>query len=211
MEIKFKVEPKTEAELEEWYFVNVVIPKLAGCGFEKRFHRKQSLISEQQTIYTRMEEKLVNVGAIVALVGERGLGKTTLAAALAQKRAADESLCPSGQTVLYRKMTGLIEKYKALYADFGSIDAEDARISRDAICRNPGLLVIDELHEGDDQKMKSRVLVDIVDRRYAALKDTILISNQLPDDFMATTSDSILSRLNEHGEILECVWPSFRE
>lgn len=82
--------------------------------------------------------------------------------------------------------------------------------ARAAYCRLK-LAVIDELHECDDQKMKDRVLTDILDRRYSANTDTVLISNQTAEDFQATTSDSVLSRLAQHGAIVPCEWESFRK
>ena len=48
-------------------------------------------------------------------------------------------------------------------------------------------------------------------KRYGAMKDTILISNQTPDVFQKAIGSSILSRLQETGAIIQCDWPSFRE
>lgn len=200
----------TDQEIREWMFRNEVIPRILEGGFDRRFIPGLEMPTKQKWAYDQMKGKLKGVGAIVALVGVRGSGKTHMTAELAKERAANEELSPSGRQVIYRRMTALVTKYKALYADFGSIDSDVALDSRDAICRNPELLVIDEIHESDDQKLKNRILTDLVDRRYAGLKDTILISNQSPEEFQRTTSDSILSRLGQHGMIIPCKWPTFR-
>lgn len=195
-----------------------VFPMIGRWGFEKRFQQEISALSPPQAIvYGKMTRRLKGVGAIVALVGERGLGKTTLAARFAMETAwycHKESVKPDGPrrfpVVVYRKAARLIARYKPLYADYGSVDTEALLESLDFLCRQQEFLVIDEVHDCDDQKMKMRVLTDLIDRRYAACRDTILIANQTPDDFAASIGDSVLSRLNEHGAILPCSWPTFR-
>jgi DNA replication protein DnaC len=106
-------------------------------------------------------------------------------------------------------MSDLVSRLKSLYADFGSIDAERQSNFSERLC-DESLLVIDEIHECDEMRVKDRVLTDIVDKRYARRRDTILISNQTVDDFRHTANDSVLSRLTEHGGIFLCDWRSFR-
>lgn len=114
------------------------------------------------------------------------------------------------RTMTYKKLTGIVSKLKALYGDFGTIEAERL----EALAQHyatVNLLVIDELQEcGDDSRHKDRILTDLIDRRYAGLRDTILITNQTAQEFQSTTNASILSRLNEHGEVIICRWGSFR-
>lgn len=205
--IPIPANPATDEQIAAWFWQNEVVPRLSSFG--ERFQDPIRLIPPQAAALKKVKARLKGVGAIVALVGVRGIGKTTLTAAIAQERAAKEGFPPNYRTVLYRQMVSLISKYKPLYSDMGSINIEALTESRDAVCRK-NLLVVDELHECDDQRLKNKILTDIIDRRYADRLDTILISNQTPADFRATTSDSILSRLSEHGTILECKWPSFR-
>lgn len=201
---------RTQAEIDEWNFKYVVCSRLEAAGFDERFFKKIELVPKQLSAYRAMKKHLTTCGAIVALVGIRGTGKTSLCSTLAQERAAVEDEVPHVHTVLYRKMARLVMRFKPLYADYGSIDTESSMQVLDGLCGNHNLLVIDEVHETDDNKMKNRILVDIIDRRYAKLKDTILISNQTPAEFRKATSDSILSRLSEHGTIINCNWTSFR-
>ncbi len=82
--------------------------------------------------------------------------------------------------------------------------------SLENLCQNQEFLIIDEVHDCGDMKFTNKVLTDLIDRRYSACRDTVLIANQTGADFAASIGDSILSRLNEHGAILECKWPSYR-
>lgn len=194
-----------------------IFPMIERWGFESRFHAEHEMPQAQRDTYEQVRVLLKGRGAIIALAGPRGLGKTTIAAQLAideawrnYRSSIRESGPPHHGHVIYRKAAKLISRYKSLFADFGSVETEPLLESLDYLCRHQELLVIDELHDCDDQKMKLRVLTDLIDRRYSMERDTILISNQTPEDFAATVGDSILSRLNEHGAILQCNWPSFR-
>ena len=94
----------------------------------------------------------------------------------------------------------------------GTIDGEKLEQYRTFLTKILELLIIDEIHEvSEDSKHKDRILTDLLDTRYAAKRDTILISNQSAEEFARTTNPSILSRLNEHGGIISCDWQSFRD
>lgn len=212
---KAKAVPQTE------YYRHIFDTKICEAvhnwGFKDRFMFQQEMDGSQLKTYEQMKSKLRGVGAIVALVGERGLGKTTMVAQFAIEKAWSNyhnTMSETGpkviQHVIYRKCARVISRYKPLYADYGSTDTETLEDSLRYLCEQQEFLCIDEVHDCDDQKMKMRVLTDLVDRRYACNRDTILIANQTPDDFAATIGDSILSRLGEHGAILSCKWDSFR-
>lgn len=202
----------------------VIFPMIERWGFESRFHCDRTspetgleCVGKQKAMLDKVRGLLRGRGAIIALIGPRGLGKTTIASQLAIDEAwrnyrstIRESGPPHHRHVIYRKAAKLISRYKSLFADFGSTETEALLESLDYLCRHQELLVIDELHDCDDQKMKLRVLTDLIDRRYSCQRDTVLIANQTAQDFAASVGDSILSRLNEHGAILECFWKSWR-
>lgn len=207
-----KVPPSTPEQLAEWEWNNEILPHLKASQIPDRFHRREiEWNAKQRNVFMQCEKLCTGTGAIVALVGERGLGKTTIAAQMILRRAQSALPCPWHRRPPYRKAAHLVAKYKSLYSDYGSIETERLTESRNSLAKDHPLLIIDELHECDDQKMKDRVLTDLIDLRYGHLADTILISNQTPEEFTQTTSDSILSRLSEHGRIIKCSWPSFRE
>lgn len=217
------VKPVPAADVLAWEMKHEIAPRLADLGFAERFRREIPDYGEpkQAKAAAQCRGKLIQTGAIVALVGLRGVGKTTIAAQLAIERVrawlAWHAVPPEGRLewpplgmARYRKAADLVARYKSLYADFGSINAERLAEQRNYECREWSLLVIDEVHECDDQKMKDRVLTDIIDRRYSARTDTLLISNQSVEDFKVTTNPSVMSRLGEHGCIIPCSWRSFR-
>lgn len=202
---------RTPEELAAWEWENDTLPRLRDSGLEPRFHAR---ITEwgnvkQKAVYDRVSALLCRKGAIFALVGPRGTGKTTICSQLIVDRAVNTALPPWERQPPYRKMVALVARFKAFYADFGTIDMESLRSSRESFANCP-FAVIDEIHECDDMKMKSRVLTDLLDLRYSRRNDTVLISNQTPEEFRTTTSDSILSRLAEHGSIIDCTWQSWR-
>lgn len=211
--------PMPEAEFRKYLLAHTIYPAIERWGFESQFHfeRLGEMIPMQRDVYLGTKQLLRNKGAIVALVGPRGLGKTTVAAQIAIDQAwknYESSIRETGPRsyahVVYRKTAKLVGRYKSLFADYGSVDTDSLMESLDYFCREHELVVIDELHDCDDQKMKLRVLTDVVDRRYSMCRDTILISNQTAEDFSATVGDSIFSRLNQFGAIIECKWESFR-
>lgn len=201
----------TEEEIRKWEWENEIRPRLETTRLPNRFWpRVKTWNPKQKEQFDRCQSMCVGRGAIIALLGLRGVGKTTIAAEIIHERVLNEDILPWHRLPPYRKMSDLISFFKPLYADFGSIDLERLTNRRNDFCRWHPLVVIDELHDCEDQKMKNRILTDILDRRYAFQVDTIVISNQTPAEFQDTTSDSVLSRLCEHGQIIHCKWKSFR-
>lgn len=202
---------RSDAEVEAWNFENEVIPRLKESGFEARYHsRVENWNPDQRSVFDICVSECRGAGATIVLAGLRGTGKTTICAQLAILRAENSDLAPSHRSPWYRKLADIVARYKPIYSDFGSTQTDSLMSSRDTLCRQP-LVFIDEINECEDLKLKSRMLTDIIDRRYSAKKDTILISNQTPEDFRASTSGSILSRMIEHGRIIPCNWQSFRQ
>ena len=70
--------------------------------------------------------------------------------------------------------------------------------------------MIDEVHERAVTQAENATLINIIDRRYDARRCTVLIANQDKSEFAAAMGPSIVSRIHETGEALECDWPNFR-
>lgn len=200
-----RVKCASDKEISEWDERNNTIPMIRKSKLPARFHR--ALVDwgcdPQERVYRDVSAGLNLEGAIVVMVGARGTGKTTIAGQLVRGEAENGWIAP------YRKMVDLISEFKVLYGDMGGIDVERKTRDRDWLCTRR-LMVIDELHECEESRLKNRVLTDVLDRRYSAHKDTVLISNQTPEEFAACTSDSVLSRIQEHGFIVRCEWDSWR-
>lgn len=196
-------------------------PKLLNAGFHHRHVQNLHLGKEQAAVLNRLQNRLTGIGAIIALVGPRGVGKTTLAGILAREwawadyksifdKADGKCRTVKNRYVILKKMTSIVAKLKAFYGDFGTIEISKLEQFRQFLV-TCDLLVVDELHEVDeDSRHKARTLTDILDCRYAAQRDSILISNETEKEFRQNISTSIMSRLSEHGAIISCNWPSYR-
>jgi len=205
----------TDEQCREYAWKYDVLPRLRGGGWPPRFHKIATEWKPGQ-LETLEETKslLKGNGAIVALIGPRGLGKTTIAAQIAIEAAMDEDEkfqeLPWCRIVPYWKLSEMIARFKPIYADFGSKDGEGLIQRHKRLCSNNPLIVIDEIHVCEEQKIKNRLVIDTLDRRYANLKDSIIISNESPEEFQENTDPSILSRMKEHGCIIHCTWESWR-
>ncbi len=90
---------------------------------------------------------------------------------------------------------------------FGGSGSEKAVI--DAYVK-PAVLVLDEMQERGQTPWEDRLLTHLIDRRYAAKKDTLLLSNQTSKQFQEAMGESVVSRILQTGGIAVCDWESFR-
>jgi len=216
-EVLARVQPVSHSAYRQHVWQSEVRPALRRWGIQERHLAPLDDFghARQARAFEAVCDHMKGVGAIVALIGIRGCGKTTIAAQFARRlawRNHEYAQRPGMPNVCcrYLKASDLVGRFKSLYADFGSVDGERLMESRAFFCQELEYLVIDELHEVADQKLAARLIPDLLDRRYAAKRDTLLISNQTPEDFQASMSDSVLSRLQEHGMIIPCNWESWR-
>lgn len=213
--------PVSAAQKLQFDLTTDIFQRLERSHWPLRFHREITGdwgCPRQAKTFARCREMFQRKGAVVALVGERGTGKTTIGAQLALARAwedlrsrEDAGVPTTDRATPYRKLTDLLARYKALYADFGTVNPERLAESRDILCRDHDLIVIDEIHECEELKTRERMLTDLIDRRYSMRNDTLLICNLTGDAFNAEIGDSVKSRISEHGAVLECTWGSWRE
>lgn len=145
-------------------------------------------------------EPLLGQGAIIPIVGTRGSGKTQLAV------EAVRHVCRLHRPCLYTKAMGVF------------LDIRDGMKTKDKSEREaiqalikPSLLVIDAMEVRGETDFENRVLDYLVDLRYDEGLDTILISNQTRKEFGESLGLSIISRIHESGDIVECSWESFRK
>lgn len=107
------------------------------------------------------------------------------------------------------RYTTAVELFVTIKETYGDNAQRSEKAAIDLFVK-PDLLVIDEVQERAGTEWEQRLLAAIVDRRYAAMKDTILVGNLKPEDVQRELGTSIASRAQETGGIYVADWPSFR-
>jgi len=157
-------------------------------------------VNEQYAVAIARLRGLLDEPAMIALVGQRGTGKTHAASATVN------GFCLAGRSAMYTRATDVYLAVRETFRNSGG--ASEAEILRRYT--RPALLVVDEIQIGAGSEWEGNTLTHIIDERYASLRSTILIANLTPEDFVKRIGDSIASRLQETGGIVLCTWPSFR-
>lgn len=142
---------------------------------------------------------LIGGGFLVALIGNRGTGKTQAAVVAAIRAIKVE------RTALYCKAMEIFLDIRATYK-------REDRTELDALAKylGPQLLIIDEIQQRGETPFEDRILAYLVDKRYDAMVDTILLGNLNPKALKDALDPSITDRLRETGGIMEFAWKSFR-
>jgi len=134
----------------------------------------------------RLGEAL-GTGIVVALIGDFSVGKTQLAVDLIRQA------CAAGRPARYVTAVPLLLSLRAEARDVLSALSEYV---------GPSLLVIDELGLRKHSQWEDLMLTTLLDQRYGGLKDTLLLSNERPDVFLAAVGRSVQERLDECGKHL---------
>ena len=143
--------------------------------------------------------KVIDGRGMVALLGERGSGKTQLAVELIKRH------CLEGRSANYFHVRQVGMLLREAYRN-------DKVTETDAFNRflRPDLLVIDEVQDQPDKDFEQRSISLILDARYRAIKPTILIGNMSEKVLMSQMGQSVADRFQEGGQIVVFDWPSFR-
>lgn len=136
-------------------------------------------------------------GVLAVVLGGRGNGKTTLAV------GAIYQVTQSGGTALFSTALDIVRTINAVI----NTPAELTERNRFA---GYGLLVFDACHIRRGTRSEDDVITDIINKRYEAMRDTILISNQTADEFFESVSQDVKDRVIETGGKFLCDWDGFR-
>lgn len=148
--------------------------------------------------FRRIMNRIGQDGGIVALIGPRGTGKTRLAAEAMRNFSPDQGA--------YTTAMGLFLRIRASFGK-KSGEAESDIVSE--MVSTP-LLVLDEIQERGNTPWEDRLLTHILDKRYGAMTPTIVIANLTEAGLVDCLGDSIISRLQETGGVIEIAGPSHR-
>jgi len=137
-------------------------------------------------------------GCLVAMAGTRGAGKTQLGV------CAIDRICRRGCTAMYVEAPFLFMQIRDSFRDSGG----EAKCYRRFTA--PQLLFIDQAEERKHSEAEDRMLFNIVNKRYAECRHTIIASNESLAALHESLGASIVSWINEAGEFIECCWEDLR-
>ena len=143
-------------------------------------------------------------GGIVVLTGSRGSGKTQLATEMIR------NAIPRRPKPRY---VHVVDFFLAVRATYGQSDKTKNQTTETEAVRpyiETSLLVIDEIQERGGSDWEDRMLHYVIDKRYAAMRTTVVIGNLKRDPLLAAMGRSVSSRIAECGTFIECVGVSFR-
>lgn len=145
-----------------------------------------------------VEEKL-GTGMLVALVGQHGGGKTTLASAIIN------IACWRWMSCRLVTATSLGMGLAQARRDEGGGEEGYVEDMRDI-----DLLVIDEWQDRSGTEHEDKIVKELINQRYGHQKDTLIVSNLQHEKFIRDIGPSVADRMNECGGIFLCDWPSRR-
>lgn len=135
-------------------------------------------------------------GPVLIVIGDRGTGKTVMATWLAGMLGF-----------------GCYTKAFDLFADIKKTYQANSKTSEDQVLRRfyqAGFLVIDEAQERKESEWENTILTNLIDKRYDALKPTVIIANLKEEALNACLGASIISRaLRTAGGLVVCDWPAY--
>lgn len=193
---------RTSPEAQQERECRIAVARFDAAGVPKR-HRMQAE-SIDLTAHDQWRSRsikladMLGTGFIVVLSGDRGRGKTQLAIDAIRLTTLDS------RTARYATAMDFFINIKAGYAE------KVSELESLSPFLTPDLLVIDEAHERGETEWEQRLLTYLIDCRYRAMQDTLLVTNQTQKDFLAAMGPSVASRIGETGGFMVCDWESFR-
>ena len=169
-------------------------------GLPTRYRRRWKHPDDEQwnSRFRRIKNRLQKDRGIVAMIGNKGAGKTQLAAEIIKDLAPDSATYTTA-TELFLRLRATFDK-----------EASETEIKIVRELSRTELLVIDELQERSESAWENQRLTLILDKRYANEKPTLLISNLTAAELTASLGDSITDRMRQAGGIVEITGASHR-
>lgn len=151
--------------------------------------------------YAECFDEVCRQGRGLVLAGKPGTGKTHLAASLAL------AVVDTGSWVQYVTCMGLIRMVRESWGK----DAERTeRQVMKLLGQQIDLLIVDEVGVQYGTESEQHILFEILDKRYAEMRPTVLITNQDKAGFKALIGERVADRLTQTHDWLTFDWPSFR-
>lgn len=184
--------------------------RIGSAGIPLRFHGRtfENFIADTQgkrhalTVARDFAEGFRDEkrGAGLIFAGLPGTGKTHLAAAIMQTLV-------DRHAVQYLTCLGLVRAVRDTWRrESERSERELVRLLGEEI----DLLVLDEIGATYGTEGEQTILFDVLDKRYAGMKSTLLLTNQDKGGFKTFVGDRVFDRLVETSRWVPFDWPSFR-
>lgn len=160
---------------------------------------------------------IIATGGIIVMVGDRGPGKTQMAAEIAREGAWSDDRHEYSRgdgLVVHRAKTALYRRAMDIFLELREASKNHVKSSeREVITKlgNVGLLVIDEFQERGDTEWENRIMKNLLDKRYASERPTIIIANMRRKEIFDALGESVVDRARENGMSIDFTWPSYRQ
>jgi DNA replication protein DnaC len=187
-------------------------------GWGKRYCARIDLTGDKWFSAYQSAIPIIASGGIVAMVGQRGPGKTQMAAEIARNGewTDDEpTYIPGygGAGITKHTKTALYRRAMDIFLDLRDAAKNHVQSSEKQVLAKlaaVGLLVIDEFQERGESDWENKVMKNLIDKRYAACRPTIIIANLTRRELFESLGSSIVDRARENGKSIEFDWPSYR-
>ena len=174
---------------------------LSSNAPERQLRAKADASGEWGQTLGRLNGKL-GTGLFAVLTGKHGSGKTQLGVEMMRHQIDDLH-----RSAVFLSATEFFIQVKATYRP----DSQTSEADVLAKYAKPGLLVVDEIEKRGASEWENNLIFHLFNRRYNAVKDTLLISNLPESELCQHLGPALVSRLNETGGVISCNWASRRD
>ena len=176
-------------------------------GFPRRqceaFMREGFDLNRDQKEACERISPLILAGGLILIAGREGNGKTALACSYAYAWYLRRLSLKRGKA-LYFTMTELLNSQKAWY---GTRTGGDSPMDKAQEC---GLLVLDELITTHESPHDRNSIRDLLNRRYADKRCTIILTNLSHDGIVKALDRPMIDRISDGGAFVELEGQSLR-
>lgn len=191
--------------IEAYHKISGVPARFKGCTLENFEPRTDSINAAHAFMRTYLAEfsQHAKAGRCAILLGDAGVGKTHLVCAMVN------ALCSHGRRARYVRFGDAIKRIRASWR---SRDGEESELDVLNDYHRQDLLVIDEIGVQYGSEGEQNHAFDIIDRRYADMKPTIIVTNATNEGLMSYLGPRVVDRLLDNdGRMLRLQGKSNRK
>lgn len=175
-------------------------------GWGERYVAEEELRGDEWHAVFREAREYTRLRGLVAMIGNRGTGKTRMAAEIVRGGWFPDDAVnhrqPNGvKRGIYRRASQIITELW---------DKSKRKEETQALFSGCGLLVIDEIQEANNDAAAKSEFTTLADLRYTANLPTIFIGNLDVSGLSKSLSPSVIDRMHENGKAFIFGWESYR-